>query len=336
MKPIYSLNEIRGLAAIVVVCSHMPCTAAILGGSPGGYAVLIFYFLSGFLTYMSSERSQSYFLTKRIIKLVPLYYSVTIATYILASIKPEWFNTTEATIPHLIKSLLFIPYINSNGLVKPILDVGWYLSLEVFYYLVFWFSMKVWYQRRTEVCSFIFLVLYCIGDLCFHDNPVFISYKYGMITLIMGMYSYLLYKFCFQANIENKVSKEKRNWWIEIVVILAFYIGCVGYCYIRKHSVDVVSYMFFPCIMTLVFLLADCFLHKTVLQFVSKISLSMYLSHEFVVKGVSRLVYSLDELNIITFLVCLLCLGISLVFAYIVWYIIEMKLTGFLLRKIVK
>ena len=210
MKPIYSLNEIRGLAAIIVVCSHMPRTAAILGGVPGGYAVLIFYFLSGFLTLMSSERSQSYFLTKRIIKIIPLYYSVTIFTYIIVSIKPEWFNTTEATIPHLIKSLLFIPYINSNGLVIPILDVGWYLSLEVFYYLVFWFSMKVWYQRRVEVCSFILLVLYCIGDLYFQDNPIFTSYKYGMITLIIGMYSYLLYKFCSKENNE-KINSEKKK-----------------------------------------------------------------------------------------------------------------------------
>lgn len=123
-QQITSLNELRGLAAVMVVCTHMPCTSWLLGGNPGGYAVTLFYLLSGFLTVMSSERSVKHFFSKRIIKLLPLYYSMTIVTYVLATLKPEWFHTIQANIPNLIKSLLFIPYTKPNGSVSTVLDVG--------------------------------------------------------------------------------------------------------------------------------------------------------------------------------------------------------------------
>lgn len=94
--------------------------------------------------------------------------------------------------------------------------------------------------------------------------------------------------------------------------------------------------IFLPLIVLILFLVMNHWMYTTWIQFISKISLSMYLTHEFVAKGVSRLVYSLDDVNFVTFLVCMLCLLISAGVAWCVWYVIEKKFTDFLLSKILK
>ncbi|MDE5885514.1 MAG: acyltransferase [Oscillospiraceae bacterium] len=326
-QQITSLNELRGLAAVMVVCAHMPCTLQLLGGNPGGYAVTLFYLLSGFLTVMSSEHSTKYFLRKRIIKLLPLYYSMTLVAYVLATIKPEWFHTIQANVPNLIKSLLFIPYTNPNGFVRPVLDVGWYLNLEVFYYIVFWIALKISYKYRIEICSLLLGIVYIIGGIFFARNSIYITYRRGIIALIVGMYLYVVYRTMTEKSLG--MSEVKKKPLINVVVYLGFFIGCFGYGAIEKNTNDTMIQIFLPLIVLILFLVMNRWMYTTWIWFISKISLSMYLTHEFVVKGVSRLMYPLDDVNFVTFLVCMLCLAISVGTAWCVWYVIEKKFTDF-------
>lgn len=85
---------------------------------------------------------------------------MTFLTYILVVIKPSLFNTTTANPIYLIKSLLFVPYVNPNGIVRPILDVAWALLPEVWLYLLYWIIMKVSHKYRNEIALTILCIVF--------------------------------------------------------------------------------------------------------------------------------------------------------------------------------
>ena len=130
---------------MLVVMSHINCTSEFLGTRRGAYAVSIFYMLSSFLCMYTTNTDINFkeklvYVSRKIIKLIPLYYIFTLFTFLIVLIKPSLFNTTTASAEHLVKSLLFIPYQNENGIVRPILDVTWFLVLVFWFYIVFGIS----------------------------------------------------------------------------------------------------------------------------------------------------------------------------------------------------
>ncbi len=55
--------------------------------------------------------------------------------FALAAIAPQWMTATRASAPDLLRSLLFIPFYKENGLIRPLLFVGWSLNYEMLFYL---------------------------------------------------------------------------------------------------------------------------------------------------------------------------------------------------------
>ena len=110
----------RGVAAILIVIGH----ATVLVGSAA--AVELFFIISGFMMMLTSENGLQRFFTKRIIRIIPLYWIVT-AAFVL------FVRPTTFTVSYFIKSLFFINWNN-----PPILNVGWTLNCEVRFYVFFW------------------------------------------------------------------------------------------------------------------------------------------------------------------------------------------------------
>ena len=160
-----NLQELRGMAALLIVMSHIPFFEKMIGPSFGGYGVAIFFLLSGFLVAYSTQNGNKLFLTKRFIRIIPVYYLMTALTYILVMIKPSLFNTTTENPIYLVKSLLFIPYVNPNGIVRPILDVAWALLPEVWLYLLYWIVMKVSHKYRNEIVAIILFLIFLLGEI---------------------------------------------------------------------------------------------------------------------------------------------------------------------------
>lgn len=130
---IQSLQILRALAATSVVYLHIGCEPWF-----GGFGVDIFFVLSGFvMCYItdSGESGKEFFL-RRIARIVPLYWALTLITFVIAWLKPTLFNSTTADLGNLFKSLLFIPYVKENGSISPIIPVGWTLNYEVYFYLL--------------------------------------------------------------------------------------------------------------------------------------------------------------------------------------------------------
>ena len=101
----------------------------------GNLGVKLFFCISGFIIFNSSSRlsggfqSSLEFFIKRCIRIIPLYW---IATSIYA-VKLS-FQGNLPSAADFIRSLLFIPYADSTGSMRPVLGQGWTLNFEMLFY----------------------------------------------------------------------------------------------------------------------------------------------------------------------------------------------------------
>jgi len=141
-----SLESARGVAALLVVLFHATeimssakyySYEAFDGFFRFGYAGVDFFFvLSGFIILyvhfddIGNVNSVSNFLRKRLIRIYPIYWVVTLIVVCVIFMMPLF--TSEIDTIHIIKSIFLIPQDR-----LPIVGVGWTLIYEVFFYLLF-------------------------------------------------------------------------------------------------------------------------------------------------------------------------------------------------------
>ncbi len=127
-----SIQVLRGIAASMVVLFHLTEGAFVTGA--GG--VDIFFVISGFIMGTVGTRDRPLnFLRKRIVRIIPLYWGVTLL--MCAAAIAGLFRNFSFDAASLAKSLLFIPYFNGTGEAWPLLVVGWTLNFEMFFYVIF-------------------------------------------------------------------------------------------------------------------------------------------------------------------------------------------------------
>lgn len=151
------IQYLRALAALTVVWGHslyvMPSTAERLGVPYfGGSGVDLFFVISGFImvvTTSGSDVTPQKFLLLRIIRVVPLYWLATLAW--IAYTAFESSSSDPYPPGEIAKSLLFIPYASPGfpSGVWPILNNGWTLNYEMFFYALFALSLAA--PRRLRL-----------------------------------------------------------------------------------------------------------------------------------------------------------------------------------------
>lgn len=126
-----SLQALRALAAISVVYYHIGCHPNF-----GCFGVDLFFVISGFVISWVAEGRQSplQFFLNRMTRIMPLYWVLTTGLLILAILNPDLLNSTTANGSNYFKSLFFIPYYKENGVLHPMLAVGWTLNYEMLFY----------------------------------------------------------------------------------------------------------------------------------------------------------------------------------------------------------
>lgn len=144
-----TVQALRFVAAFAVVCLHSSFyTTERLDPKLGLYTlgahgVRLFFVISGFVMIVSSERlaraTQGWrvFLAKRIVRIVPLYWLVTAIKTAALFATPSLVLHTGLDWEHIVKSYLFIPAMNRDGAIDPLLGVGWTLNFEMAFYLLF-------------------------------------------------------------------------------------------------------------------------------------------------------------------------------------------------------
>lgn len=133
MPQVVSIQYLRGFAALLVLVYHighvMPDTE--LRFALGIIGVDVFFVISGFIIWLTGRKLRpSTFLKRRLIRLVPLYWAITlliVASTVVAG--------GQIDFGHLFQSLAFIaPAADAGQWPKPILNVGWTLNLEILFY----------------------------------------------------------------------------------------------------------------------------------------------------------------------------------------------------------
>ena len=163
-----SIQVLRAFAAVSVVLFH----ASVFNIGYSG--VDIFFVISGFImgTIGVNERPV-FFVANRLIRIVPLYWAVTIAMCVLSLI-PGALRTFTFDAETLAKSLLFIPYYDQTGKIWPLVVPGWSLNYELFFYGVF--AIGLFFRRAIAFTIPVMVVLATVGLIMPSQNPLFHSY----------------------------------------------------------------------------------------------------------------------------------------------------------------
>ena len=223
---ISNLQALRAFAAVGVVFYH---TGFVISGNvhTDFFGVMIFFIISGFIMTFITRSSDESFLTNRLIRIVPLYWTATVFVFaygglgfenpthtfpiwwhLLVTSPPRlviWFSNqatrfcTGDAVLHLATSLLFIP-----TAAPPLSGVGWTLNIEMFFYALFWASLKI--SRRFApliVCAV--LVAFKVTPLRDLGPPGALyshSYTTGFIVGVGSYYAWMLFE-----RLRTRVSK---------------------------------------------------------------------------------------------------------------------------------
>lgn len=295
---IYNFQAMRALAALLVTFVHIDIFVAASGLTHrdlafGNIGVDLFFVLSGFVIVHSTAKSDptaGEFMTSRIIRVVPIYWLLTLGVFTVAFIAPQLLNSTTKDPTDLLKSLLFIPYIKDNGLVQPVLFVGWTLNYEMFFYTTF--ALFLLFLRRmltaTVVCTSAFIIAFTLVVQTFRPESVILRFFGYTIVLefVMGMW----------------VAMAARR-WPDQVSRLAWPVLIVGASWLLLHLFfmpDSPRWLFAG-IPSAAILWAALMLERSqrvlsnpTVQLLGAASYALYLSHPFVLQAMGKLFQRLD------------------------------------------
>jgi peptidoglycan/LPS O-acetylase OafA/YrhL len=190
LSRIRNLQALRIYAAIPVVLYHtkfsMPGIRPI-----GVFGVHMFFLLSGYIMASICDNDSTAFVRRRLIRIIPLYWSLTLILYTIAWKFPHLMNATRALPSELFKSLFFVPFAKSNGLYQPILFVGWTVNYEMFFYMML--SIGVLINRRRAALLGASIMLTVMAACSFFAQSSVIARFYSdpvLLECILGLVSY--------------------------------------------------------------------------------------------------------------------------------------------------
>ena len=195
---IIGIQYLRGIAAMMVVAFHlvsqfrrMGYDGPWLGGLSSG--VDIFFVISGFIMVVTTANksiSPIEFWTKRIVRIVPLYWLVTAFMTAVLFIAPRALQTGSYDGWHLLSSYLFIPAIHPvQHSMEPLVTPGWTLNYEMFFYLIFGLFLLAPARVRfigTAGTIGLLVILGAIFGLPRHSMAGFYTYPI-MLEFVLGM-----------------------------------------------------------------------------------------------------------------------------------------------------
>jgi len=209
-----SLQILRGLAALAVLAVHLSMLTEhalrLHGYLPrltlGEAGVDLFFVISGFImVYASAElfgrrHAPLSFFARRFVRIVPLYWAVSGAVLAALLLGHADLAALDLSWPLIGASFLFEPYARPSGLTWPLLQVGWTLNFEMFFYLVFAIALVSRRASAVAVVSLSFAALVAIrfsgADwpvwFEFFSRPVILEFCFGMLIALGFAHGYRL------------------------------------------------------------------------------------------------------------------------------------------------
>lgn len=216
---IYSIQFLRGLAAIMVIMAHIQHKGyqfnidSLRWFNIGGGGVDIFFIISGFIMcYVTHNKRISFpsFLMDRIKRIMPTYWILSLVALGGYLIAPSLINSSGGETS-ILASFTLIP----NG-GKYLIQNGWTLSYEFLYYIIFAFFIAATENRNARYVGinlFITLLVF-IGVLIKPESPFYLFITNNII------FEFALGIICF-VFIKN-IKTNKATSCIIIMISLSF------------------------------------------------------------------------------------------------------------------
>lgn len=195
---IYSVQYLRGLAALMVVLHHIQIKGtqygnhALDGFHIGYFGVDLFFIISGFImchTTNNKNVSFSRFMSARVTRILPLYWLITCAALLVYLVAPGVVNAGGG-VTSVWASYLLAP----NG-ARYLVDNGWTLRYEFFFYLIFGASLFFKTEQRGLMISVIIALLILAGVIIQPENSwgLFFLDKL-LLEFVMGIFAFHILK----------------------------------------------------------------------------------------------------------------------------------------------
>ena len=325
-KKFGGIQVLRAIAAISISISHIPFTS--INGWNIVFGVDIFLVITGFLAIYTTENMRNFsiknFLIKKGIRLLPLYWIITIGTYLAAVMIPFLLSETPSFMD-LVKSLLLIPYtktsvITGSTVIRPIVGPAHTLMYDAYFYIVFAIISKLAYKYRAVLTSAFLIIICVIGRLANFENVYLIFYSnLWVVDLVLGMLLFYAY---------NAIKRSKAVSY-SIVWLVLFLSSLIIMVYVSRLQVSGVAFVIFKCIPAFLVVLSALLLEgKYKLPFIEKlgdISYSYYLIHYYVLVIIEHFIVDLNEPSAIGIAVVFVGLVLAEIAAYFSWKLIEIK-----------
>lgn len=325
-----NIQALRGIAALFVLTEHVRFLNC------GAFGVDIFFCISGFMIMFSTHENKKGFLIKRLIRILPLYYLMTLGTFALLMLFPSMFEQTTANPAFLIKSLLFIPFDMGGGIIQPLMRIGWTVNCEIFFYLVFAICKSVSHRFRGLLSSIVLLVIVTAGQLLSPDNAVLVFYSQpAMLEFVLGIFLYYLIRGIY----EKHTLKALPPWFshgclllsIVLLAILAVtkqHAGISGFGRLVLWGIPAAIIVFCVFISNLYLKMPG------ILVWIGNMSFSLYLIHYYPVMLLDRKVFDFSACTPRAVWGFLLSIPICLALSWVSWYLIEQKFSKWIKEKL--
>jgi exopolysaccharide production protein ExoZ len=168
-KTLLTVQALRALAACAVVSYHVLFMLVHNGGyafavpSMGGSGVDLFFVISGFIMVYTNHgafqqrHAVATFIRRRAIRIIPIYWLYTSVVVALLVFAPRLFSEVRLDGYNIICSYLFLLSKNSQGVVGTVMQTGWTLCFEVYFYLLFAIFLFAPRKYFLVLCGAVFI-----------------------------------------------------------------------------------------------------------------------------------------------------------------------------------
>ncbi|MHB9399791.1 acyltransferase family protein [Mesorhizobium sp. RSR380A] len=204
------VQVLRALAASSVALRHAQHDAATLelqagrtfqswNPIPWSAGVDIFFVISGLIMVHTSRQlfakpgGARLFISRRIARIVPLYWALTSLYIAVAVAAPNLLNQSYVDFRFVVESYLFVPASRPDGVVQPVYELGWTLNYEMLFYVLFTATIVLPMRWAVTVLLTILVGMVLLGALAaplpepwgFWTNPIILEFAFGAMIGVM-------------------------------------------------------------------------------------------------------------------------------------------------------
>lgn len=176
MARLTAIQALRAFAAIAVLLAHAIGDITARAGielvpriAAGAAGVDLFFVISGFIMVYSSQQlvgspgAGRIFLARRLARIVPLYWLVTLVYLLMQMAQGKWQVLQPGWI---LASLLFLPFPGVTGAgLSPIYGIGWTLNFEMMFYVVFAIALSSGRPGPGRIVAIVLVVAVAIAAI---------------------------------------------------------------------------------------------------------------------------------------------------------------------------